>query len=125
MGSYNYKEIIYSQEPDIYYTRKHIDMALANKSRIQQRQLSDQQRQLDQKERRTKHQNFAKFMKSPLASIPNSSRACEAEAKNKVQRHKKHWKALDSDYEDQLNHIYSKVIKRPFLYEQQGGKQPS
>ena len=56
-------------------------------------------------------------MKRPLSKLPDTAKLCELQAKEKIQRHKKEWRNLDAQYENNLNEIYMKVIKRPFLYE--------
>ena len=92
--------MIYSPEPEIYYTRKFNDMVVANQQRVMERLQSDRERVEEEKERRSKHKNFAKFMKNPLSRVPDTAKVCELEAKAKIDRHKKHWKNLDREYEE-------------------------
>jgi hypothetical protein len=42
----------------------------------------------------------------------------------KIERHKKYWKNLDRQHESNLNELYAKILKRPFLYELQSAKSP-
>ncbi len=97
-------------------------MAIAVQKKNHERELSLQKKKAEEEDILKKHQNFAKFMRPNLKKLPDTAKICEQEAKMKIQRHKKYWKKLDKDYEEDLNDIYGKILKRPFLYELQGAK---
>ncbi len=68
---------------------------MANKKKAFEREKSVSKELKEELERQKKHKNFAKFMKNNLASLPNTAKMNEIEAKIKIERHKKYWKNLD------------------------------
>ena len=97
-------------------------MTQAVQKKAKERQLSLQKKKVEQEQILRKHENFAKFMKPNLKKLPDTAKICENEAKMKIERHKKYWKKLDREYEEDLNDIYGNILKRPFLYELQSVK---